>query len=232
MGTGSVSLWDGDAGGGGETGGGRLGTGGVLNIGRDGNKDLRHMNKGIRFLTGAETAGAGSEQDGDLAGRGEDAGEGRAAVDGVSAVKLRSKGSMGEGLMDKGAVLTSSGMSGSEGDASKMSRRMGKYEGTPSKTDGVWGSCSEGRGHMSRVSSRVDTGKGGGVLSEAGRMQTSWLGGRSGRSRESGDRRAETGSESKIGSEHGAGNGLKSVGRGDGCGNDSGNEAGDHDKEL
>jgi hypothetical protein len=229
---GGISSWDGDAGSSGETGGRRLGVGGVLNIGRDGNKDLRRMNKGIRFSTGAETAGTGSEQDGDLAGRGEDAGEGQAAVDGASAVKLRSEGSMGEGLMDEGVVSTSSGMLGSKGDASKMSRRIGKYEGTPSKTDGAWGSCSEGRGHVSGVLLRVDTGKGGGVSSEAGRTQTSWLGGGSGRSGESGDRRAETGSKSKIGSECGAGDGLKSMGRGDSCGNDSGNEAGDHDEEL
>src|SRR5580698_4529862 len=112
--------------------------GGLSNIGRDGNKDLRRMNKGIRFSTEAETAGAGSEQDeGDLAGRGKDAGEGQAAVNGASAVNLRGEDSMGESLMDEGAASSSSGVSGSEADASEMSRRMGKYEGAPSKTDGA-----------------------------------------------------------------------------------------------
>jgi hypothetical protein len=72
-----------------ETGCGGLGVGSVSNIGRDDNKDLRRMNKGICFSTGAETAGTGGEQDGDSAGRGKDTGEGQAAVDGVSTVKLR-----------------------------------------------------------------------------------------------------------------------------------------------
>jgi hypothetical protein len=229
-GTGSVSLWDGGAGGGGKTGGKRLGAGSVSNIGRDGNKDLRCMNKGIHFSTEAETAGTGSEQDeGDLAGRGKDTGEGQAEVNGAL---LRGEGSMGEGLMDGGAASTSIGMSGSERDAREISRRMGKNEGVPSKTDIAWGSCSEARGHVSGVLSRVDTGKGGGVLSETGRAQTSWLGGRSGGSGESGDRRAETGGESTIGRECGAGDGLKSLGGGDGCGKDLGSETGDKDKGL
>jgi hypothetical protein len=188
------------------------------------------MNKGIRLSTGAETAGADGEQDeGDSAGRGKDAGEGQAAVNGAL---LRGEGSMGEGLMDGGAASTSIGVSGSEGDAREISRRMGKNEGAPSKTDVARGSCSEGGGHVSGVSSRVDMGKGGGVSSETGRTQTSWSGGGSGGNGESGDRRAETGGESKIGRERGAGDGLKSLGRGDGCGKDSGSETGDKDKGL
>jgi hypothetical protein len=149
-GTGSIASWDRDTGGSGETGGRRLGAGGVLNIGRDGNKDLRCMNKGIRFSTGAETAGADGKQDeGDSAGRGKDAGEGQAAVNRASTVNLRGEGNMGEGLMDEGAASSSSGVSGSKADASEMSRRMGKYKGAPSKTDGAWGSCSEGGGGSS-----------------------------------------------------------------------------------
>jgi hypothetical protein len=119
-------------GGGGKTGRGGLGTGGVSNIGRDGNKDLRRMNKGIRFSTGAETAGAGGEQDRDSAGRGKDTGEGQAAVDEVSTVKLRGGDSTVNGWLDKGARSMFDGVSG-------------------------------GGGHMSGVSTGVDTGKGGGV---------------------------------------------------------------------
>jgi hypothetical protein len=59
------------------------GAGDLSNIDRDGNKDLRCMNRGIRFSTGAETVGMGSEQDKDSADRGKDAGEGLAAKDGT-----------------------------------------------------------------------------------------------------------------------------------------------------
>jgi hypothetical protein len=131
-------------GGGGETGCGGLGTGGVSNIGRDGNKDLRCMNKGICFSTGAETAGTGGKQDGDLAGRGKDAGEGQAAVDRASAVKLRGGDSTVDGWLDEGAMSMFDGVSG-------------------------------GRGHMSGVSMRVDTGEGRGVSSEAEGTPAAWL---------------------------------------------------------
>jgi hypothetical protein len=124
-----------------------LGTGSASNIGRDGNKDLRHINKGIHFLTGAETAGTGSEQDRDLAGRGKDTGEGQTAVDRASAVKLRGGDSTVDGWLDKGAMSMFDGVSGS-------------------------------RGHMSRVLTRVDTGKGRGVSSEAEGIPAAWLRGR------------------------------------------------------
>jgi hypothetical protein len=53
-------------------------------------------------------------------------------------VKSRGEGSMGDSLLDEGAVSTSSGvsgMSGGKGDASGMSTRMGS--GTLSKAEGA-----------------------------------------------------------------------------------------------
>jgi hypothetical protein len=119
-------------GGGGETGRRGLGMGSVSNIGKDGNKDLRHMNRGIRFLTGAETAGAGSKQDGDLAGRGKDAGKGLAARDETGRVELRGRGNRIDGLSEGGVMsMSSSGGTGvgTEGSKQESGKATGVSEG-------------------------------------------------------------------------------------------------------
>jgi hypothetical protein len=56
-----------DTGSSGKTECGRLDAGSMSDVGGDDSKDLRRRDKGIRFLTVAETAGTGSKQDKDLA---------------------------------------------------------------------------------------------------------------------------------------------------------------------
>jgi hypothetical protein len=180
-GTGGVASWDGDAGSSGKTGGGRLGMGGVTlqgrnmgggsetghgglgmggvsNIGKDGNKDLRRMNRGIRFSTGAEMAGAGGKQDRDLAGRGEDAGESR-----------------GEGRCKTGCGLAGEGVM-----AVSISCSIGV--GIARGKDGIRGATGSVAGVKERVSGMSSrAGKGGGISSEADGAQTSWSGSGDGR---------------------------------------------------
>jgi hypothetical protein len=124
-----------------------LGTGSMSNIGRDGNKDLRCMNKGICFLTGAETAGAGSEQDGDLAGKLGNVGEGQAVVDVASVVKLRGGNSTVDSWLDEGAMSTFDSVSGSRGHVSRVLMRgdTGMGRGVSSEAEGTPAAWLRGR---------------------------------------------------------------------------------------
>ena len=134
------------------------GAGDLSNIDRDGNKDLRRMNRGIRFSTGAETAGVGSEQDEDSADRGKDAGEGLAAKDGTCQVKLRGRGNKIDGLSEGGAMsMLSSGGTG-----------VGTEGGKPEQESGEATGVSEGRQAGSEISIKMGESKSG--TSEARRV--------------------------------------------------------------
>jgi hypothetical protein len=141
-------------------------------VGGDNSKDLRHKDKGILFSTRADM-GAGSEQDGDLAGRGENTGERQAGVGRTSTVELRGGDGTRDNLLDKGMILTVDSMSGGEGDESRVSTRVDTGEvGSEGKHEGAVGN-GKGMGSKGRNAGMVD-GEDGREGNDWGQGTTTW----------------------------------------------------------
>ena len=159
----------------GETGHGRLWAGGKTIVGEVGNKDLRRMDKGIRFLAKAETAGMDGEQTRRSVGEGERAGQGLTAAEGARVVESRGGDDVGDSSTDRRTTSTSTSgstgveiansqegggrsgsVSGSGERASGVSTEMN--EGASFEAAGAWTSCWKG-GALSNVGEDESTGK-------------------------------------------------------------------------
>jgi len=124
-------------GGGGETERGKLWAGGELIAGKVDDKDLRRMDRGIRFLARAEAAGMGGEQ-----------GRRTTGEAGAGVVESRGGGNIGDVSAGEGAKSTSS--------SGCTCVRIASIKG---EGGGVSGMSGGGEG-VSGVSSRAGTGEG------------------------------------------------------------------------